>query len=142
VAGGHGQDGQVLNKEVPYHECSIQDVMIEDLQRQVAELTQRLAILTVAIHNPIFENLYHKPVLVWEHRVWDEWHEDLDFTIELSEISGTLTSLTIVSKSLVANLPNSYYVEEEDDFIEEYFSVDWASPPIYDTYPDEEDLLE
>ena len=28
--------------------------------------------------------------------------------------------------------------EEEDGFIEEDISVDWASPPIYDTYPDEE----
>jgi hypothetical protein len=27
-------------------------------------------------------------------------------------------------------------VEEEDGFIEEDCSVDWASPPIYDTYPD------
>ena len=33
-------------------------------------------------------------------------------------------------------------MEEEDDFIEEYFFVDWASPPIYDTYPNEKDLLE
>jgi hypothetical protein len=29
-------------------------------------------------------------------------------------------------------------VEEEDRFIEEDCLVDWASPPIYDTYPDEE----
>jgi hypothetical protein len=28
-------------------------------------------------------------------------------------------------------------VKEEDGFIEEDCSVDWASPPIYDTYPDE-----
>ena len=33
-------------------------------------------------------------------------------------------------------------MEEEDEFIEENFSVDWASPPIYDIYPNEEDLLE
>jgi hypothetical protein len=29
-------------------------------------------------------------------------------------------------------------VEEEDRFIEEDCLVDWASPPIYDTYPDED----
>jgi hypothetical protein len=29
-------------------------------------------------------------------------------------------------------------VEKEDIFIEEDCLVDWASPPIYDTYPDEE----
>ena len=28
--------------------------------------------------------------------------------------------------------------EEEDGFIEEDCSIDWASPPIYDTYPDKE----
>jgi hypothetical protein len=39
MTSGHGQCGQVLKEEVPYHERSIQDVMIEDLQRQVAELT-------------------------------------------------------------------------------------------------------
>ena len=29
-------------------------------------------------------------------------------------------------------------VEEEDGFIEEDCLIDWASPPIYDTYPDKE----
>ena len=28
--------------------------------------------------------------------------------------------------------------EEEDEFIEEDCSIDWASTPIYDIYPDEE----
>ena len=28
--------------------------------------------------------------------------------------------------------------DEENGFIEEDCSIDWASPPIYDTYPDEE----
>jgi hypothetical protein len=28
--------------------------------------------------------------------------------------------------------------QEEDGFIEEDCSIDWVSPPIYDTYPDEE----
>jgi hypothetical protein len=51
--------------------------------------------------------------------------------------------LTIVSKSQ-AHLPNPSHVdrEEEDKFIKEDFSVEWFSPPIYDFYPDEEDLLE
>jgi hypothetical protein len=30
----------------------------------------------------------------------------------------------------------------EDEFTEEDFSIDWVSPPIYDIYHDEEDLLE
>jgi hypothetical protein len=33
-------------------------------------------------------------------------------------------------------------VEEEDEFIEEDYSVDWIFPPIYDIYPSEEDLLD
>jgi hypothetical protein len=33
-------------------------------------------------------------------------------------------------------------VEEEYEIIEEYFSVDWVSPSIYNIYPDKNDLLE
>jgi len=33
-------------------------------------------------------------------------------------------------------------VEEEYEIIEKDFSVDWVSPPIYNIYPDENDLLE
>jgi hypothetical protein len=148
MAGGRGQRGQVLKEEVPYHEHNIQDVMIEDLQRQVAELTQRLAAQNLEMYCDIdgrnsesnFENPYHKPVLVREQRVRDEWHENLGFKVGLSKIYGTLTSLTIVSKSQ-AHLPNLSHVKEEDKFIEEDFSVDWVSPLIYDIYPDEDDLL-
>lgn len=45
MVGSRGRCGQVLilNQEVSYCERSVQDVMIEDLQRQVAELTQHLA---------------------------------------------------------------------------------------------------
>jgi hypothetical protein len=84
-------------------------MMIEDLQRQVAELTDRLAVQNLEMYCDIdshnsdsnFENPYHKPVLVREQRVWDEWHEDLGFKVEFPKIYGTftLTSLTIVSKS-------------------------------------------
>jgi hypothetical protein len=148
MAGGRSQCGQVPKEEVPYHERNIQDMMIEDLQRQVAELTQRLAVQNLEMYCDIdgrnsdsnFENPYHKPVLVWEQRIRDEWHEDLGFRVEFPKIYGTLTSLTIVSKSQ-AHLSTPSHVEEEDKFIEEDFSVDWVSPPIYDIYPDEEDLL-
>jgi hypothetical protein len=86
-----------------------------------------------------FENPYHKPILVREQRFRDEWHEDLGFRVEHPEIYSTLTSLTVVSKSQ-AHLPNPSHVEEVDKYIEEDFSVDWVSPPIYDIYPDEEGL--
>ena len=99
--------GQVSKEEVPYHECSIHDMTIEDLPRQVAELIQCLAMQNLEMYCDIdnhnlesnFENPYHNLVLVREQRVRDEWHEDLGFKVELLEIYGTLTSLTIVSKS-------------------------------------------
>ena len=127
MAGGRGQHGQVPNEEVPYHELSIQDVMIEDLQRQVVELTQRLTAQNLEMHYDIdscnsyfnFGNPYHKPVLVREHCVRDEWHKDLGFRVELQEIYSTLTPLTIVSKSQ-AHLPNPSHMEE-DKFIKEDF---------------------
>jgi hypothetical protein len=44
MIGGRGWRGQVPNEEVPYHEHSVQNMMIEDLQRHVVELTQHLAV--------------------------------------------------------------------------------------------------
>jgi hypothetical protein len=37
-----------------------------------------------------------------------------------------------------AEIMNQLVVQEEDRFIEEDCLVDWASPPIYDTYPNED----
>jgi hypothetical protein len=37
-----------------------------------------------------------------------------------------------------AEIKSQSVVEKEDRFIEEDCSVDWASPPIYDTYPDDD----
>jgi hypothetical protein len=37
-----------------------------------------------------------------------------------------------------AEIRNQSVVEEEDRFTKKDCSVDWASPPIYDIYPDEE----
>ena len=44
MAGGHGfgRRGQVPHEEVLYHERNVRDVTIEDLERQVVELTQCL----------------------------------------------------------------------------------------------------
>jgi len=144
---GRGWRRHVPNEEVSYHERSVQDVMIEDLQRQVAELTKHLAAQIMEMNCDIdgrnsesnFENPYYNPVLFREQRDRNKRHGDLGFWVELSEFSGTLTALTIVSKSQ-AHLPNPSYVE--DKFIEEDFSIDWVSPPIYDIYPNKEDLLQ
>jgi hypothetical protein len=60
--------------EVPYQEHNLQDVMIEDLQRQVVELTQRLTTQNMKMNCDIeghnskanFENPYHNFVLFRE----------------------------------------------------------------------------
>jgi hypothetical protein len=74
MTGSRGQHGPVLNEEVPYHERNIQDVMIEDLQRWVAKLTQRLSAQNLEMYCDIdgcnsksnFKNPYHKHVLFRE----------------------------------------------------------------------------
>jgi len=71
MTGDRGWRVQVPNGKVPYHECIIQEVMIEDLQKQVVELTQRLAAQNMEMYHDIdgrdsksnFENLYHNPIL-------------------------------------------------------------------------------
>jgi len=71
MAGGRscgGRRGQVPNEEGPHRDRNIQDVMIEDLQRQVAELTQGLAAQEVGNRemensdsDSTFDNQYHNP---------------------------------------------------------------------------------
>jgi hypothetical protein len=76
MTGGRSQRGQVPNEEVSYREHSIQDVMIEGLQIQVAKLTQRLAAQNLEMYRDIdgcnsesnFKSLYHNPILLWEQR--------------------------------------------------------------------------
>jgi hypothetical protein len=88
-----GRLGQVSNEEVPYHECNVRDVMIEDLERQVAELTQRLEAQNLerdCNSESNFENPYHNLVLGREQRVWNWRHGDFGFKVELPEFLGTL----------------------------------------------------
>jgi hypothetical protein len=68
---GHGRRRHVPNEKVPYHACSVRDVMIEYLQGQVAKLTQHLAAQNIEMHCDIddhnlesnFKNPYHNHVL-------------------------------------------------------------------------------
>jgi hypothetical protein len=55
MTGGHGSNwcGQIPNEEVPYHECNVQDVNFEDLQRQVVELTQSLLAQNMEMYRDI-----------------------------------------------------------------------------------------
>ncbi|KAG7974566.1 hypothetical protein I3843_06G054200 [Carya illinoinensis] len=75
----------------------VQDAMIEDLQRQVTELTQRLPAQDFEdreafdhYFNSTFENPYHNRALFWEHYDREEHHGDLNFWVDLPEFSGML----------------------------------------------------
>ncbi|KAE8696147.1 putative CCCH-type zinc finger family protein [Hibiscus syriacus] len=99
---GRGRREQVPNEEAQRRDRSVQDVMIADLQRQVAELTQRLAAQDLEDReasdhdtNSTFENPYHnragfRGAGFREHRGREERHGDLGFRVDLPEFSGTL----------------------------------------------------
>ncbi|XP_022897834.1 uncharacterized protein LOC111411547 [Olea europaea var. sylvestris] len=91
---GRGRRGQVSIEEVPHRDRNIQDVTIEDLQRQVAELTQCLAEQEFGNHDvegldfdTSFENPYHHRARVWEHRGREDHNVDLSFRVDLPEFS-------------------------------------------------------
>ncbi|KAE8681373.1 putative CCCH-type zinc finger family protein [Hibiscus syriacus] len=94
---GRGRREQVPNEEAQRRDRSVQDVMIANLQRQVAELTQRLAARDLEDReasdhdtNSTFENPYHNRAGFREHRGREERHGDLGFRVDLPEFSGTL----------------------------------------------------
>ncbi|KAE8661446.1 hypothetical protein F3Y22_tig00113725pilonHSYRG00321 [Hibiscus syriacus] len=94
---GRGRREQVPNEEAQRRDRNVQDVMIADLQRQVAELTQHLAAQDfedreASDHdtNSAFENPYHNRSLFREHRGREECHGDLSFRVDLPEFFGTL----------------------------------------------------
>ncbi|KAE8671130.1 ABC transporter C family member 10-like [Hibiscus syriacus] len=97
MAGGRGRREQVPNEETQRHDRNVQDVMIADLQRQVAELTQRLAVqdfedreALITIPIPLSKTPYHNRALFREHRGREERHRELGFRVDLPEFSGTL----------------------------------------------------
>lgn len=89
---GHGRRGQILNEEVPNREHSIQDIMTEDLYKQIIELNQRLAAQNLDDRDSesSFENLYHRTVLGQEQRGRDDRNGDFNFRVELPYFFGTL----------------------------------------------------
>ncbi|KAE8655337.1 putative Serine-threonine protein kinase, plant-type [Hibiscus syriacus] len=81
---GRGRREKVPNEEAQRRDRNVQDMMIADLQRQVTELTQRLAAQDfedreASDHdtNSAFENPYHNRALFREHRGREERHGDL-----------------------------------------------------------------
>jgi hypothetical protein len=68
-------------------------VMIEDLQRQVAELAQRLSAQEVGNHemensdsDSTFDNPYHNPAPNRGHRSWESHHGALGFKVDSSAL--------------------------------------------------------
>lgn len=94
---GRGHCGQVLIEKVPHHDHNFQDVMIEDLWRQVVKLTQRLVEQDFDNHeveghdfDASLENSYHNHAWDWEYRGRKDHHGGLNFKMDLPEFSGTL----------------------------------------------------
>ncbi|XP_042386450.1 activity-regulated cytoskeleton associated protein 1-like [Zingiber officinale] len=95
---GRGRNGQVPNEEAQYCDRNIQDVMmIEDLQKQVAELTQRLAArdfkdreISDRNSESTFENSYHHRTTYREHCGREKRYGDFSFRVDLSDFFGTL----------------------------------------------------
>ncbi|KAE8701689.1 hypothetical protein F3Y22_tig00110515pilonHSYRG00071 [Hibiscus syriacus] len=94
---GRGRREQVPNEEAQRRDRSVQDTMIANLHRQVAELTQRLVAQDfedreASDHdtNSTFENPYHNRTLFREQHGREELHGDLGFQVDLLEFFGTL----------------------------------------------------
>jgi hypothetical protein len=94
---GGRRRGQVPNEEAPHRDCNVQDVMIGDLQRQVAELIQCLAAQDVSnreIENfdsdSTFNSPYHNPAPCREHRGWESHHRSFGFKVDMPKYSGAL----------------------------------------------------
>jgi len=169
MAGGRG--GQVPNEEAPRRDRNLQDVMIKDLQRQVAELTQRLAVHEVgnlemenSDSDSTFDNPYHNPTPYREQRGRDEEFVDEEFQedefVDEEFIHGDVhddvehEDVEDSSQGFVDwDSPPIYDIDiNDEDLVRDSLSfdqekkyvvdLDWVSPTIYDDiYPDEEDLL-
>jgi hypothetical protein len=139
MAGGRdrgGRRGQVPNEEAPHHDRNVQDVMIEGLQRQVAELTQRLAAQEVGNRetensdsDSTFDNPYHNPAPYREQRGRDEEFVDEEFQED-----------EFVDEEFIHGDVHDD-VEHEDVEDPSQGFVDWDSPPIYDIDIKDEDLV-
>ncbi|KAJ6698654.1 hypothetical protein OIU79_012033 [Salix purpurea] len=97
---GRGRHGLIPVKEVHHHDRNLQEEIIADLQRQVAELTQRLAAQNFEKHettghdsDSAFDNPYHNRVNFREGHEREAFMGNLGFRVELLEFSGTLQAI-------------------------------------------------
>jgi hypothetical protein len=96
--------------------------------------------------DPFIEHGTHRQYRVQAHA--NQWKNG--FKLNIPEFQGWLQTVEFlvtekiekIDKKKVlreaAEIRSQSVEEEEDGFIEEDCLIDWASPPIYDTYPDEE----
>jgi hypothetical protein len=138
MVGGRSHGGrreQVPNEEAPHHVRNVQDMMIEDLQRQVAELAQGLVAQEVGNRemnsdsDSTFDIPYHNPAPYREQRGRDEEIVDEEFQED-----------EFVDEEFIHGDVHDD-VEHEDVENPSQGFVDWNSSPIYDVYHEEEDLL-
>jgi hypothetical protein len=82
-------------------------------------------------------------------------HTDVNTIHKLMPINGKMDSRLVATRKVPSNrkiekidknnvlrkaaeIKSQSIEDEEDGFIEKDCSIDWVSPPIYDTYPDKE----
>jgi hypothetical protein len=126
-----GRRGQVPNEEAPHRDRNVQDVMIEDLQRQVAELAQLLAAQEVGNRemensdsDSTFNNPYHNPAPYREQLGRDEEFVDEEFQKD---------------EFVDAEFIHGDVHEDVEDPSQGF--VDWDSPLMYDIDIKDEDLV-
>ncbi|KAG6655155.1 hypothetical protein CIPAW_05G197000 [Carya illinoinensis] len=121
-------------------------MMIEDLQRQAIELNWHLAVQDIGDcemedqdSDSSFENPYHNCALFWKYHGREERHGNLDFKVDLLEFPSTLQAEGFVD--LLHEIEWIYYFEEEE-FENRHSFIGWNSIPVYDIYPDEDNLVD
>jgi hypothetical protein len=132
-----GRCGQLPNEEAPHRDRNVQDVMIEDLQRQVAELAQRLAVqkfgnreMENSDSDSTFDNPYHNHAPYQEQCGRDE-EEFVDEVFQEDEF--------VDEEFIHGDVHDDVEHEDVEDPSQGF--VDWDSPPIYDIDIKDEDLV-
>jgi len=135
--GRGGRRGQVPNEEALHRDRNVQDMMIEDLQRQVAELAQSLAVqefgnreMENSDSDSTFDNLYHNPAPYRQQCGRDE-EEFVDEEFQEDEF--------VDEEFIHGDVHDDVEHEDVEDPSQGF--VDWDSPPIYDIDIKDEDLM-
>ncbi|GAB2217525.1 hypothetical protein Drorol1_Dr00000722 [Drosera rotundifolia] len=93
MAGGCGRRGKAQNEEAPNQDRVVHEVIVADLQKQVADSTCQMAKAkyrewSLSDSDSSFENQHHSPIRFREGRERGFPYGGYDFKIELPEFSG------------------------------------------------------